>query len=68
MLGLAPAEVTPEDEEWRSILNETTYDNTEDNKQQTVDRWQDFKQFIIAWRMVMDRHFRYLTNAQAFYF
>ena len=38
MLGLAPTQVTAEDEEWHSILNETTYKNTENNKQKAEDR------------------------------
>jgi len=31
-LGLASPEVTPEDEEWNTILNETTFSDTEKNK------------------------------------
>lgn len=38
MLGLSPPEVTPEDEEWSAILNETTYSNTENNKQAIKER------------------------------
>ena len=46
MLGLSPPQVTPEDEEWSAILNETTYSNTE-NKQAIKERWQDLVWIII---------------------
>ncbi|KAK2551212.1 hypothetical protein P5673_027976 [Acropora cervicornis] len=37
-LGLAPPEVTPEEEEWKAILDKTTYSNMDSNKQHIKDR------------------------------
>lgn len=38
ILGLRPAEVTSDEEQWKALLNETTYSDTDNGKQQIKDR------------------------------